>query len=333
MGLHGFSFGELIFDDCRVPAANRLGPEGDGLSVAYSSSVLYGRPNLAAVSLGIHQAIVEETSSFVEHSARRPLTELPTVQQKLGQMQSPLMTARVAAYHAVPHAGRGDALRRRPDERQAASTWSPSLDSARTAMEVHAAHGLSAGRRLERSRARRVPHLRPGRHLGHSARCAWPRSPWHDVAPVVERSPSNWSSSAWPAELKARSSGPGRTARRLAGSSRRGGDQVHGLGGHGLDQLHARPSPFARLGGHRAHRAEDDAACGRSAGRRCTSASRSRRRRGCPRTAGRPTRRRARAPGAAPPRAGSSRGRAIVRPGPAPARTAPPRRVRLGCRA
>lgn len=36
MGLHGFSFGELIFDNCRVPAANLLGVEGDGLAVAYS---------------------------------------------------------------------------------------------------------------------------------------------------------------------------------------------------------------------------------------------------------------------------------------------------------
>lgn len=49
MGLHGFSFGELVFENCRVPAANRLGEEGDGLAVAYSSSVLYGRANLTAV--------------------------------------------------------------------------------------------------------------------------------------------------------------------------------------------------------------------------------------------------------------------------------------------
>ena len=34
MGLHGFSFGELIFDNCRVPAENLLGAEGDGLAVA-----------------------------------------------------------------------------------------------------------------------------------------------------------------------------------------------------------------------------------------------------------------------------------------------------------
>jgi acyl-CoA dehydrogenase len=63
-GLHGFSYGELIFEDCRVPAENRIGDEGGGLDVAYSSSTLYGRPNLTAVALGIHQAIVEDTVAF-----------------------------------------------------------------------------------------------------------------------------------------------------------------------------------------------------------------------------------------------------------------------------
>jgi acyl-CoA dehydrogenase len=43
MGLHGFSFGELIFSDCRVPAANRLGSEGDGLAVAYSTATAQAR--------------------------------------------------------------------------------------------------------------------------------------------------------------------------------------------------------------------------------------------------------------------------------------------------
>ncbi len=93
MGLHGFSFGELIFDNCRVPAANLLGTEGDGLAVAYSSSLLYGRANLTAVSLGIHQALMEETSAFVteRHRYGGPLHDLLPIKLKVGQMQSRLM--------------------------------------------------------------------------------------------------------------------------------------------------------------------------------------------------------------------------------------------------
>ena len=151
MGLHGFSFGELIFENCRVPAENLLGAEGDGLAVAYSSSVLYGRPNLTAVSLGIHQAIVEQTVEFATAQTRygKSLAELPTVQQKLGQMQSQLMTARLAAYHAAHLLDEG-----MPCDADLISAKllnvESSLDSARTAMEVHAAYGLYPGSNIER---------------------------------------------------------------------------------------------------------------------------------------------------------------------------------------
>jgi acyl-CoA dehydrogenase len=151
MGLSGFSFGELIFENCRVPAANLLGEEGDGLKVAYSSSVLYGRPNLAAVSLGLHQAIVDETVEFAQRRLRggRPLSELPTVTQKLGQLQSDLMTARISLYHAVHMLDQGLACDAELMNAKLVNV-ELSLNAARTAMEVHAAHGLSGGRKLER---------------------------------------------------------------------------------------------------------------------------------------------------------------------------------------
>jgi acyl-CoA dehydrogenase len=159
MGLHGFSFGELIFDNCRVPAANLLGREGDGLSVAYSSSILYGRPNLTAVSLGIHQALVDETIAFTSQKYRhgKLLYELPTIKQKLGQMQSRLMTAKLAAYHAVYLLDRG-----LPCDAELMNAKfinvEYALDSARNAMEVHAACGLFTDRPVER-------YLRDAHHI------------------------------------------------------------------------------------------------------------------------------------------------------------------------
>ena len=159
MGLHGFSFGELIFDNCRVPAANRLGAEGDGLSVAYSSSILYGRPNLTAVALGIHQALVEETSAYVteRHRYGKPLSELLPIKLKLGQMQSRLMTARLAAYHAVHTLDLG--LPCDPELMNAKLVNVESaLDSARNAMEIHAAAGLYLNRPVER-------YLRDAHHI------------------------------------------------------------------------------------------------------------------------------------------------------------------------
>lgn len=159
MGLHGFSFGELIFTDCRVPVENLLGAEGDGLAVAYSSSILYGRPNLTAVSLGIHQALMDETLAFVteRHRYDKPLADLLPIRLKLGQMQSRLMTARLAAYHAVHLLDRG-----LPCDAELMNAKlinvEYALDSARNAMEVHAASGLYLDRPVER-------YLRDAHHI------------------------------------------------------------------------------------------------------------------------------------------------------------------------
>lgn len=172
LGLHGFSFGELVFDDCRIPAANRLGDEGDGRDVAYSSSILYGRPNLTAVALGIHEAILATTTAFCHERIRygKPLHELPTVRAKLGQIQSRLMTARLTAYHAASLLDRHRPESDDPEERTDLLSCDAelmnakyvnteyALDSARTAMEIHAAAGLHTDRPMER-------YLRDAHHI------------------------------------------------------------------------------------------------------------------------------------------------------------------------
>lgn len=159
MGLHGFSFGELIFDNCRVPATNLLGREGDGLPVAYSSSVLYGRPNLTAVSLGIHQALVETTAAFCteRHRYGKPLYDVGPVKIKVGQMQSRLMTARLLAYHAAHLLDEGEPCDAELMNAKLVNVES-ALDSARTAMEVHAATGLFTDSPVER-------YLRDAHHI------------------------------------------------------------------------------------------------------------------------------------------------------------------------
>ncbi|MCH7230608.1 acyl-CoA dehydrogenase family protein [Glycomyces sp. L485] len=151
MGLHGFSFGELLFENCRVPATNMLSTEGDGLSVAYSSSILYGRSNLTAVSLGIHQAILEATVKYASERTLygKPISELDNIKQKIGQIQSRLMTARITAYHAVHLLDKGLPCDVELMNAKLVNVES-ALDSAREAMEIHAAAGLSTDRPIER---------------------------------------------------------------------------------------------------------------------------------------------------------------------------------------
>lgn len=159
MGLHGFSFGELFFEDCRVPAANLLGREGDGLSVAYSSSVLYGRPNLTAVALGIHQAVMEETARFCDERKRygKPLHDLTNIKLKLGRIQSRLLMARLAAYHSVHLLDRGVPCDAELMNAKLVNAET-AMESARDAMEIHAACGLFTDRPVER-------YLRDAHHI------------------------------------------------------------------------------------------------------------------------------------------------------------------------
>ncbi|MEU8510024.1 acyl-CoA dehydrogenase family protein [Kitasatospora sp. NPDC048722] len=160
-GLHGFSFGEIVFEDCRIPVGNRLGREGQGLDVAYSSSTLYGRLNLAAVALGIHVAIVEDTVRFAEERVLygKPLNQLPNIALKLGEMQSRLMTAKLAAYHASHLLDHGKACDAELMNAKLINT-EYALDSARNAMEIHAARGLHSDFNIERYQ-RDATHVYP----------------------------------------------------------------------------------------------------------------------------------------------------------------------------
>jgi alkylation response protein AidB-like acyl-CoA dehydrogenase len=103
------------------------------------------------VSLGIHQAIVEQTVTFAMTHLRygQALSELPTVKQKLGQMQSQLMTARLVAYHAAHMLDQGVPCDTELMNAKLVNVES-SLDSARLAMEIHAAYGLATDHHIER---------------------------------------------------------------------------------------------------------------------------------------------------------------------------------------
>jgi alkylation response protein AidB-like acyl-CoA dehydrogenase len=103
LGLHGFSFGELVFEDCRVPGANIIGQPGAGRNIAYSSSLVHGRLNLGGVALGLHVAVVEDSIAFVKEQIRygAPMHALDAVKEQIGEMASRLEAGKILLYHAA----------------------------------------------------------------------------------------------------------------------------------------------------------------------------------------------------------------------------------------
>ena len=73
MGIRSCPAAELVFDDCAVPAANRLGDEGDGYRIALSA-LAEGRISIAAACVGIARSALEQaaaTSASGGRSVRR----------------------------------------------------------------------------------------------------------------------------------------------------------------------------------------------------------------------------------------------------------------------
>jgi alkylation response protein AidB-like acyl-CoA dehydrogenase len=170
LGLHGFTAGRLHLDRVRIPAANVLGDIGQGLFVAQSSSILYGRANLAAVSLGIHEALVEMTAQWLANRERYDghLSDLPVLRDRLGSMQNRLQVARNAAYQAVHLLDLGLACDAQLIGAKNAN-HELAADSTRDAMKLHGAYGLDGDYSLQRL-YRDIPYTYPPAGTGEFQR-------------------------------------------------------------------------------------------------------------------------------------------------------------------
>lgn len=143
LGLHGFSFGKLTFDGVRIPEANVIGEVGDGKDIAYSSSILYGRPNLAALSLGLHEAILECTTTFLSERERYggTLADLPVLRDRVAVMKSRLMAARALAHQSALMLDHGQTCDGELiNAKYLNDEWA--VESGQTAMRLHGAHAL-----------------------------------------------------------------------------------------------------------------------------------------------------------------------------------------------
>jgi alkylation response protein AidB-like acyl-CoA dehydrogenase len=151
LGLHGFSAGRIDLDHVRVPVDNVVGEIGQGLSVAQSSSILYGRPNLAAVSLGIHEAVMTTTTAYLKARSRYQgaLSDLPVLRDRIGDMEARLRAARILAYQSVHLLDRGlpcdaDLI----NAKYLGHQWA--MKSTQDAMELHGAQALDGDYVLQR---------------------------------------------------------------------------------------------------------------------------------------------------------------------------------------
>ncbi len=93
---------QVILEDCRVPAQNRLGPEGVGFKIAMAG-LDGGRINIAACSLGGAEAALEATIGYVKDREQfgKPLAAFQNTQFVIADMATDLDASRLMVYRAA----------------------------------------------------------------------------------------------------------------------------------------------------------------------------------------------------------------------------------------
>src|SRR5262244_2499586 len=113
LGMRGSDTGELVFEDCEVPAENVLGEVGKGVNVLMSG-LDYERAVLAAGPLGIMQAAMDVVIPYV-HQRRQfgePIGTFQLVQGKLADMYTTMNACKAYVYAVAKACDRGETTRK-----------------------------------------------------------------------------------------------------------------------------------------------------------------------------------------------------------------------------
>ncbi|MFA7281050.1 MAG: acyl-CoA dehydrogenase family protein [Sterolibacterium sp.] len=102
MGQHASDTAQILFEDCRIPAENLLGSEGNGYRIALAN-LEAGRIGIAAQALGMGRAAFEAALKYSHEreSFGKPIFEHQAVNFRLADMATQIEAARQLVLHAA----------------------------------------------------------------------------------------------------------------------------------------------------------------------------------------------------------------------------------------
>lgn len=141
-GMRGVNTGELVFEDCRIPAENLLGLEGKGLQVALSAIGAVGRGGMVGCALGVQAACLEASVKFANERVLygKPISRLQMIQSKIADMKIDLEAGRLLGYRAAAMQDQG----LRCDKEFAVAkyyTTEAAQKAAKLAIDIHGGYG------------------------------------------------------------------------------------------------------------------------------------------------------------------------------------------------
>lgn len=108
MGLCASDTTDLVFENCRIPAEDLLGQEGDGFKIAMTA-LDGGRIGIAAQSLGVAQAALDAAASYAKEREQfgQPISKFQGLRWMLADMATELEAARQLTFFAAGNKDRG----------------------------------------------------------------------------------------------------------------------------------------------------------------------------------------------------------------------------------
>jgi acyl-CoA dehydrogenase len=111
MGQQGAHVCDVNFDETPVPAANRLGPEGEGFRIAMR--VLdRGRLHIAAVCVGVAERLIADCVAYAAERKQfgQPIADFQLIQAMIADSKTETMAARALVLEAAAVKDRGDTV-------------------------------------------------------------------------------------------------------------------------------------------------------------------------------------------------------------------------------
>ena len=151
MGLRTSPMADVVLDDCVVPVANRLGPEGAGISI-FNSTMVWERSCILAGALGSMQRQLEASVRYARERKQfgEPIGKFQAVAGKVADMYLRLEAARLLVYQAAwlgQQGGGGAAAAAAAAKLFTSEAW---VASSLDAVQLHGAYGYMTESGVER---------------------------------------------------------------------------------------------------------------------------------------------------------------------------------------
>ena len=150
MGQRASDCTSLIFEDCRVPAENLLGEEGEGFIIAMTA-LDEGRIGVASISVGLSQACLDAAVTYAQERVQfgSPLSKFQGIRWMIADMAVQIEASRLLTFNAASMKDRGEKFTREASMAKLFASETANR-SAYKAIQIHGGYGYSKEYPVER---------------------------------------------------------------------------------------------------------------------------------------------------------------------------------------